>query len=292
MNYTMQQLINHYRDDPKSSFAKLQYQVRVKHERLLARIEREHGSHELNSIRAPTLIWWHQQWASGGKFAMARSLFGRLRVLFRFGGTIRENEECRRLCFELEEIRLPQSSSRSEPMTLEHARAICATAHINFGWHAISLAQALVFECNLQQKEVIGEWVPETEPGEALYRYGKAKWVSGLIWQEIDDNLILRHKTSKKQKMLVEIDLKLLPMVMEELQRMVGKEQLIVVSEITKKVTVNRQLLPATGPVCYCDTNGLPWSPAEFRRKRALVAKEAGVPNTSKNRNSSLHEGA
>jgi hypothetical protein len=34
------------------------------------------------------------------------------------------------------------------------------------GWHSIALAQAIQFDCALRQKDVIGEWVPESEPGE------------------------------------------------------------------------------------------------------------------------------
>lgn len=291
MSYTLKQLIDHYRNNPESSLSKIQYQVRVKQERLLARIDREHGGHELQSIRAPTLLWWHRQWESGGKVAMARSLLDRLRVLFKFGATILDDQECRRLCFALEEIQLQKPTSRSEFMTLEHARAICATANVNFGWHSIALAQALQFECNLQQKDVIGELVPSSEPGvSAVVLHGR-KWLRGIVWQEIDEDLILRHLTGKKQKM-TEVDLKCARMVVDELQRQVGTEPLIMVNEITKSVTVNRHLLPSSGPVVYCDTNGLPWSTAEFRRKWALVAKEAGVPSSIKNRNSTRRESA
>jgi hypothetical protein len=35
-----------------------------------------------------------------------------------------------------------------------------------------------------------------------------------------------------------------------------------------------------------CDTNGLPWSTAEFRRKWRKVAKQAGVPDNVNNRDS------
>jgi hypothetical protein len=67
-------------------------------------------------------------------------------------------------------------------------------------------------------------------------------------------------------------------MVLEELQILVGAEPLVHVDETTKKVTVNRALLPASGPIIINDVTGLPWSPNEYRRKWRLVATAAGVP--------------
>jgi hypothetical protein len=218
---------------------------------------------------------------------MARALFERLRVVFKFGAMILEDQDCSRLCDALEKIRLQKPTSRSEQMTAEHARAICATARKHFGWHSIALAQAFQFGCALSQKDVIGEMVPLSEPGKSDVVIRGQKWLRGLRWEEIDQNLILKH-ISKKQK-LTEIDLKLEPFVLQELQCLVGDEPLIVVNEITKKTTVNRYLLPSSGPVILCDINALPWSTAEFRRKWAKVAKEAGVPNAIKNRHSFRH---
>jgi hypothetical protein len=266
MGYTLQQLIDHYRNDPDSSFSRLQYQVRVRQERLLARIDREHGSHEVQSIRARTLIAWQRQWASGGKIAMARSLLDRLRVLFKFGATILEDQECSRLCNALEEIRLQKPTSRSEKMTSEYAQAICVTAREHFGWDSIAVAQALQFELPLGQKDVIGEWVPVGEPGESDVVVDGQKWLRGLRWEAIDGNLILCHAVGSGRR-LIEVDLRTAPMVIAELD----------LGVVTR---------PTSGPVVICDTTGLPWSTAEFRRKWALVAKKAGVPSAIKNRNS------
>jgi hypothetical protein len=87
---------------------------------------------------------------------------------------------------------------------------------MHFGWPSIALAQAFQFECTLRQKDVIGELVPLSEPGVSLVVIRNQKWLRGIVWQEIDQNLILKHVTSKKQK-LTEVDLKLAPMVIEEL---------------------------------------------------------------------------
>ena len=43
----------------------------------------------------------------------------------------------------------------------------------------------------LRQKDVIGEWVPRSEPGPSdIWNSDGEKWLRGLRWQEIDGNLI------------------------------------------------------------------------------------------------------
>jgi hypothetical protein len=210
MSYTLQQLNDHYRNDPDSSFSKLQYRVRVRQERLLARIGREHGSLDVHKIRNRSLIAWHREWVSGSKLAMARALVDVLRVLFKFGATILEDQECGRLRDALEVLRLQNSASRSEQITSEHVRAIRAVAHQHFGWHCIALAQALQFELPLGQKDVIGEWIPVNEPGESDVVWREQKWFRGLRWSEVNENMMLVRATKWQNSVL---DLRLSPMV-------------------------------------------------------------------------------
>jgi hypothetical protein len=53
---------------------------------------------------------------------------------------------------------------------------------------------------------------------------GNEKWVRGIRFEEIDQNLILKHVTSKRDKLLT-IDLKQCPMVMTELGLMFAQGQ-------------------------------------------------------------------
>jgi hypothetical protein len=275
MGYTLQQLIDQYRNDADSSFLKLQHQVRLRRERLLSRIGREHGGRELQDIRTRTLIAWHREWVSDGKLAMAKALIDVLRVLFRFGASILENRECARLSDALEEIRLQNSTSRSAPITSDHVLAIRAAAHDHFGWHSIALAQALQFELPLVHKDVIGEWVPLSEPGESDIVWRDQKWLHGLRWPEVNENMILVH-TGKREKDDLMQDLRLSPMVMEEFGFMAG----VVPALLT------REMLPITGPIVLNTISAYPYTSAEFRRKWRLVATQTGVPSEVKNRNS------
>jgi hypothetical protein len=314
MGLTLKQLIDCYRTDPYSNFLRLQHQVRRKHDGELTRLIERYGSTQLCDIRFRTLLAWYRDWLADGKVAKARSAVSRLRELFRFGRSILEDGECDRLFEALGKLPLESSPPRTVQMTADHARAICATAHRHFGWHSIALAQALQFELLLGQKDVIGEWVPFTEPGESdvIWAERKQKWLRGLRWSDIDKNLILRH-TAGSGGRRIEVDLRTAPMVLEELKILVAKsrdvsgaamtlheifEQLKSItadtlprseeSPVTGPVTLEDLIgsLPSSGPIVYCEINGMPWSTAEFRRKWRKVAKEAGVPDNVTNRDS------
>ena len=285
MRRTLKQLIECYETDPHSNFLKLQYQVRVKHGRLLARLSEEHGNQQLRNVRFRNLTVWYNAWMSDGKIAMARLMIDRLRELFRFGATLLEDRECARLFEAVGKLRLENSPLRTVQMTAEHANAIRETAREHFGWYSIALTQALQFELLLGQKDVIGEWVPVAEPGESDFVWGERKWLRGLRWSSIDKNLILRHTAGSSGRIIE--DMRTAPMVLEELKILVADS---LPSESTATMSphelVDRYSLPASGPIVRCDINGLPWSTAEFRRKWRLVARKAGVPDNVNNRDS------
>jgi hypothetical protein len=88
------------------------------------------------------------------------------------------------------------------------------------------------------------------------------KWLRGVRWSEIDDNLMLRHLTSKRQKN-IEVNLRHAPMILEEF----------------KFITYRTP----DGPIIINDVTGLPWSANEYRRKWRLVANFCGVPKDVKN---------
>jgi hypothetical protein len=69
------------------------------------------------------------------------------------------------------------------------------------------------FECKFPKKRIIGEWMPLSEPGSSDVIEGKLKWVWGIRWPDIDENLVLTVVD-------VKFDLKLAPMVMEELRHL------------------------------------------------------------------------
>jgi hypothetical protein len=275
----LQSLVRCYQTDEDSPYQKNRYHVRQNRDSMLGRIVRRHGDVKLSDIKARVLLAWHKDWSmEGTRLATASAFIGQLRALFSFGATLLEDPHCERLCGVMHKMRFEGTKPRGVSLSAEQANLIRAAAHDHFGWDSIALVQAFQFEGTLRQKDCLGEMVPLSEPGVSAVIIRDQKWLRGIVWSEIDENLILKHVTSKKQKM-VEIDLKLGLMIMEELQRLAGEDPLIVVDEITKRVTVNRHLLPASGPLAICDTNGLPWTGNEYRRKWRLIARHCGIPD-------------
>ena len=276
---SLKSLAHCYQTDADSPYQKNRYHVRQNRDSVIRRIVTRHGDTPLSEIKARLLLAWHKEWSHDGKRLSTGSQFiGQLRALFSFGATLLEDTNCERLCGVMHKMRFAGAKPRAVSLTADQANLIRAAARYHFGWDSIALVQALQFDGTLRQKDLLGELVPLSEPGISDVIVGDQKWLRGIVWPEIDENLILRHITSKKLKM-VEIDLKLGLMAMEELQFLAGAEPLIVVDPITKKVTVNRHLLPSSGPVALCDINGLPWTGNEYRRKWRLVARHCGIPD-------------
>lgn len=251
-------VIDAYQTDPLSTFHKQRYHVRQNHLGLLRRIRDQHGAVPIGSITGRTFIQWHADWRGADKVAVSHGMIAQLRTVFGYGFTLMGDPACERICQLLHQLKFPMAGARMERITAEQADAVRLWAHI-IGWHSIALAQAIQFELILRQKDVVGEWLPVTEPGAAIEIWGDQKWHRGLIWSAISDDLILRHITSKRQKP-VEIDLTLSPMVMEELTHL-------------------DEIPDGDEPVVICESNGMPWFASEFRRKWRIVARYAGVPD-------------
>jgi hypothetical protein len=263
---SMRSLAECYRTDPDSSFRKNRYQTRKHYESLLRRIVDDHGDVMVSELRGRDMLRWHKGWSAGGKIPMAHSLMGMVRGLFGFGMTLLECTECTRMCAVLSKQRFQMGKSRGVQLTAEMASMIRARAHQQ-GLHSIALAQALQFECAFRQKDCIGEWVPLAEPGTSDVIDAGKKWLRGVTWGEIDGNLILRHVTSKRQK-LVEIDLNNAGMVMDEFARL--------------RITLLGNL-PTTGPIIIRDGTNLPWTSHAFRAEWRKIARAVGVPDAVRN---------
>lgn len=261
---TLSSLMLHYRTDPDSPFRKLRYHSKCYYETLMGLIEREYGATPLTELKGRMFRRWHDAWSEGGKFAVAHGKIGMLRTLFGFGASILEDPECVRLKGVMSDLRFKMPKARTESLTADQAIAVRAMAHEK-GKPSIALAQAFQFELMLRQKDVIGEWIPISEPGVSDITHGKFKWLCGLRWEEIDQNLVLTHVTSKRQKKIT-VDLKHAPMVMEELARLDTR--------------------PASGPIVTDDRDQVPWDAVEFRRQWRKLATAVGIPKTVRNMDS------
>lgn len=260
---TVKSLAEAYQTDPDSSFHKTRPVSRRYYQTLLKKLVAGHGDDLIADIKARHVLRWHEEWSADGKIAMGHAMVGMFRTILTFGVTMLEDDHCSRLSGALSKMKFKMAKPRSVHMTAEQAAAIRAKAHEK-GYPSIALAQAIQFECMLRQKDVIGEWESINEAGISDVIHGQHKWLRGLRWEEIDENLILRHITSKRDKPIV-LPLSEAPMVMEELA-LVGRK--------------------ASGPVIVFENTGLPWHAMWFRKVWRDIANECGIPKNIRNMDS------
>lgn len=266
---TVRSLIHCYQTDKDSPFKKLRYRTRQHYAILCRRIDRDHGDEDIKEVRPRDILGWHEAWSASG-IPMAHSLIRMFRGLLTFGMTMLEHEPCERLAFKLGKMRFQMGGARTESLTAEQAVAIRTEAHAR-GLHSIALAQAIQFDGMLRQKDVIGEYVPLSEPGASEITHEGTKWLRGLRWSEVDDNLICRHLTSKRQK-VIELDFKIMPMVLEELRRVYPD--------------LDRAKMPQNGAIVVYENTGRPHGAYHFRHLWRQIARAVGVPDTVKNMDS------
>jgi hypothetical protein len=166
-------------------------------------------------------------------------------------------DDCMRADTILGKLRFPTPPARRSRMTFDQVGAVRVAAH-EFGLGSIALATVLQFELSLRQKDVIGEWEPAPlSEGGILHR--GTRWANGLQWSDIDSSMVLR-KTQTKTGAYVEFDLRLYPIVLEEIDR-VPREKRI-------------------GPMIISERTGEPYKHRTFTQAWRKVADKAGVPKS------------
>lgn len=278
---TMRSLIDNYRGSKNSHYnKKCRYNTRKFYDALCQSLlsikwhdenglERNLSQMRVTEIKRSLLEEWYEIYLNRGHIAMGHQCMSMLRTLFGFGGAVMEDANCARLCMVLSKMRFQQPQPRNEILTAEMVTLIRTEANRR-GFHSMALAQAFQFDGMFRQKDVIGEWVPANEKRTPLTEIlsGGEKWIRGLRWEEIDKNMILTHVTSKRQKAIT-LNLRLMPMVMEELGNPVLRSQ-----------------LPDKGPVIIHERLNEPWYMTEYRRKWRECANAVGIPNAVKNMDS------
>jgi hypothetical protein len=261
-------LVSRYRDDKRSSYHALRFKTRQHYDNLIRHLIEDCTGLTLADLKPPTIARLYEGWAEGGKVAMGHAMIAILRVLANYGAKTLEDEECVRLSVILRSMRFEVAKSRNEPLTIKQAEAIITTAHAK-GLDSIALAQAFQFDLMLGQKDVIGEWVPHSEPGVSDVTFGDEKWLRGIRWSEIGNDLVLRHASSRDGT-LMELPLSDCPLIKAEFAR-IGK-------------------LPHSGPIIVSEATDYPYTGHSFRRLWRIVARKAGVPEHVKNMDSRVNQ--
>jgi hypothetical protein len=263
-----------YQTDPDSTYQTKRYSSRTHYDTLCRRIVKDCGTIRIADTDARQLKRWHESWSAGGRVSMGHGMIGMLRTITTFGATMLKCPDCRLIRSDLRDMRVRAGKPREDHLSAEQAALICAYAHTMTHpyRHSMALAQACQFDGTMRQKDIIGEWVPMDEPGPLSDTIsGNEKWVRGLRFEEIDQNMILRHVTSKREKMLT-IDLTLCPMIVKELELMFARGE-----------RLRRDHLPASGPVIVNEQTGMPWKAPNFRAAWREIARACGIPDSIKN---------
>jgi len=266
---TLKGLEDLYRADP--SFLKNRYKTKEHYSVLMKEIRVDCGDDKpIAAFKMKDIERLHKGWERTRGENMAHALIIMFRTMIYFGSTVLQDADCERLSVVLHRMRFPTPKHRAISINAEQAVAVRKEAH-KLARPSVALAQAFQFDCDLSQTDVVGEWVPVSEPGESDIEYAGNKWLRGIRWEEIDEKLILRHRTSKGDRLVV-ADLNNAPMVIEELEIMFGNSV--------------RASMPWTGPVIVCEPTEQPWFANEFRRYWRKAADIANIPRDVKNRTS------
>lgn len=224
---TFASLVRIYQTDIDSGYHELRYGTRLDYDRKLTTLVAAVGAARLADMTFRDFKRWHAGFRGDeDRISRAHSLMTHVRIVIKFGGLL-ELPDCARLSALLADMEFEGPKRRKEFMTLQQARAVIAEANRQ-GLHSIALAQAFMFELSLRQRDVIGEWIPSSEPGTSVILWHGRKWLHGLHWRDIDEELVLRKRISKSLRgrraaatpgagKVEEFDLRSYPMVMEEL---------------------------------------------------------------------------
>lgn len=138
-------------------------------------------------------------------------------------------------------------------------RRAIAAAHA-MGRPSLALCYAIQFETALRQWDAAGQWYPLEDPAICPVVHGQSKW-AGLEWRHVGEDLVLRYVPSKTRASSgaeVVIDLRLCPMVLEELARVPAAAR--------------------SGPVVVNEATGRPYAGQQFLSAWQRVRMAAGLP--------------
>lgn len=267
---TIRALIVVYQRDPESPYRRLKASSRHPYDVYARMLVAEVGTRRIDACDGRDLRRWFAAWSQPDKpgappkLAAARMAITVLKSALSFGKTCRM-PGCAELKSILEELEFPAPPPRREAPTADEVSRARTAAHAA-GHPAAALAYAIQFEATLRQWDVIGEWVPLSDPRPSAVIDGQVKWI-GPTWTQIDENAILRITPSKTQatsQARVTLDLRACPMIMEELAG---------VPEAAR-----------VGPLIVNPRTGLPYRQWYFRDLWRKVAGAAGIAPSVWNR--------
>lgn len=234
-------LINIYETDPESPYQKLKRGVRKSYNTYIVRLRNHIGSRRVNNSDGRDVKRWFAEWRADpdgtDHLPRARFVLAVLKAAVSFGIVCRL-DGCRDFKEVLSELEFEAPANRTWAPTAEQVIAARKAAHVA-GAPSRALVYALQFEATLRQWDIIGQWVPISDPRPSAILHRGKKWI-GPAWSAINDNLILKVKPTKTENTTaveVAFDLSACPMVMEELAKIPASKRTepLIVNEFTKR---------------------------------------------------------
>jgi hypothetical protein len=284
---TVKGLIASYLSDADSAYQDLRFASKRTYAAHLKMVEQTVGDRALAKLNGRDFKRWFANWSDeGAHIPRAHARITMVRLILAYGATIISNVECKRLRLEISDMEFQNAGPRESTLTVEHAVAIRQRAR-EVGRPGIAFGMALQRDLVVRPKDVLGEWLPVSEPGISAVTYNGMKWLYGFDWKELSVDLVLTHRLSKslrgrtaianrKTGKTKEYVLSLYPMVMEELCLMAG----------VSPAELRRDMLPASGPMVIDQATGLPYRETTYRDHWRTIATDAGVPKSVQNRDS------
>jgi integrase len=262
---TLRSLFDLYETHPESTYRQLAQSSARSYAVYLRLLRDMIGNRRIDRVTGLDVNAWHRVWCEpikpGGeeRIAVGRFVVSVLKAALSFG-IVAGIADCERLKTVLTEIDFPVPARRTAAPTRAQAEAIIAAAH-TINRASVALTTALQFEGTLRQWDIIGYWLPLSDRTPSAVLRGKYKWI-GLSWNQIDDDMILTltpRKTLATSKATVILDLKLMPLVMREIDRVPPERR--------------------KGPMVIAETTGAPWTPNAYGDAFRRCAKIAGLPD-------------
>lgn len=263
---TIASLIDCYQRDEDSPYRQVKANTRRDYDVSLSLLRKHVGAKRIDLLTGRDLRRWYNAFkepareGGPGRIRRAHGCMKLLRTIVKYGRSMRY-AGCGDLVAILSDMRFGQGEQRDARMTYEQALSIVETA-LERDRRSIALAQALQFETTLRQKDVIGEWLPDSDNlvtnslSGGIVSHG-SRWANGLLWSDLDDDLILRKRTTKTGS-VVEFTLTEYPLVMRALEAVPAAERV--------------------GPMIVSEATGRPYRQNHFGKEWRKLATAAGVP--------------
>ncbi len=240
---TIRSLIEVWQSDPESPYHKLKSSTKKPYDVYARMVIMEVGLKLIDDVDGRDVKRWFNAWAKPKKsgaplrIPKARTAIAVIKSALSFGIMCRK-AGCAAFKAVLAEVDFPVPASRTTAPTADDITKVRKAARA-VGHSAAALAYAIQFDGAVRQWDVIGEWVPMSDPRPSIVLDRGMKWI-GPMWSQVDENQVFRFTPSKTENTTgkeVAVDFTVCPMIMEELALITSEQRKgpLIVNPVTGK---------------------------------------------------------